>query len=268
VYSYIINFYKMKNQISQVSSFEWEINETQDQQKKKASFLEKIITAVLVLLFIFPPLGFFALLIIIIIFINSLQNSNIKQKENIILEKYKIDENGIAIDNLKENKKSFFSWNELSSFYSYSKINPVMGFIISKIAGDDFVIVNKNNEHVKLRVGVNDALRVRNMISGKLKFKAPTRKQAASSLSNSPFKIKYSGTGLGNWINTSLVSNNKQNNIGFVNSKQEKQFHEQTIAQKHNLQKEKEALKQKILIISYIVIMFIVTIIYLIFDKN
>ena len=255
----------MKNQISQVSSFEWEINETQDQQKKKALFLEKIIFAVFALLFIFPPLGFFVILIIIIIFINSLQSSNIKQKESIILEKYKIDENGIAIDNLKENKKRFFPWNELSSFHSYSKINPVMGFIISKIAGDDFVVVNKNNKHIKLRVGINDALRVRNMLSGKLKFKAPTNTQATSL-----FKIKYSGIGLfDNRLNSpSSLNNNRKTNIGFKNRNQEKKDHEQTIVQKHNLQKEKEEFKKKILIVSYLIVMFIVTIIYFVFYKN
>ena len=105
------------------------------------------------------------------------------------------------------------------------------------------------------------------MLFRKLKFKSPTSAQAASSMSNSIFKIKYSGIGLfDNWLSTPSSSNNKQNNIGFVNSKQEKQFHEQTIAQRGNLQK--EAFKKKILIVSYIVIMFIVTIIYLIFDKN
>ena len=255
----------MKNQISQVSSFEWKINEIQYKQKKYIYLLEKIIPAMFVLLLIFPPFGFFLILIAIIIFANLKQNNNIKQKESAILEKYKIDENGIAIDNLKENKKRFFPWNELSSFHSYSKINPVMGFIISKIAGDDFVVVNKNNKHIKLRVGINDALRVRNMLSGKLKFKAPTNTQATSL-----FKIKYSGIGLfDNRLNSpSSLNNNRKTNIGFKNRNQEKKDHEQTIVQKHNLQKEKEEFKKKILIVSYLIVMFIVTIIYFVLDKN
>ena len=254
----------MKNQISQVSSFEWEINEIQYKQKKYIYFLEKIIPAMFVLLLIFPPFGFFLILIAIIIFANLKQNNNIKQKESAILEKYKIDENGIAIDNLKENKKRFFPWNELSSFHSYSKINPVMGFIISKIAGDDFVVVNKNNKHIKLRVGINDALRVRNMLSGKLKFKAPTNTQATSL-----FKIKYSGIGLfDNRLSSPSSSNNRQTNIGSKKRNQEKKDHEQTIFQRKNLQKEKEEFKKKILIVSYLIVMFIVTIIYFVFYKN
>jgi hypothetical protein len=259
----------MKNSIQSAPSFEWEITESQDQQKKKVYFLEKIIIAVLALLFIFPPLGFFIILIIIITFINSLQSSNIKQKEGIILEKYKIDENGITINNIKESKKSFFPWSELVSFYSYAKTNPLIGLIKNKIVGDDFVAIDKNNKHIKLRTSVNNTSKVQSMLLRKLKFKTPTNTQASFSSSNSPFKIKYSGIGLfDNWLRTPSPSNNKQNNIGFANSKQEKQFHEQTIAQKHNLQKEKEQFKRNFLIAAYIAISFILLILYFILDKN
>ena len=257
----------MKNSIQSIPSFEWEINETQDQQKKIISLLEKFFFVFILIIFIFPPLGFFMIIIAIIMFVNLKQSADMKQKEGVILEKYKIDDRGITIDNLKESKKSFFPWSELISFYSYAKTNPLLSFIRNKVAGDDFVVVDKNNKRIELRAGINNTSKVRSMLSGKLKFKTPTNTQASFSSSNSPFKIKYSEIGLfNNWLKTpSSSNNNKQNNVGFVNSKQEKQFHEQTIVQRRNLQRGKDKFKNKIIIISYIIVMFIVTSLYLMY---
>jgi len=249
---------------NQTSSFEWEINEIQDRQKKKVYLFEKFFFFFLILVFFLPSLGFLVIVITIVILANLKQNISAKQRENAILEKYKINEIGIVIDNKKEGKKDNLFWNELISFYSYAKINPLLGFVASKIAGDDFVVVNKNNEHIKLRTGVNDASKVQQMLLKKLKFKAPnksqnilipslTKKYLDSSFNPSFSSVKFDAQ------NPSKKASTKSSQENFLQQKR--------IIQKHNLQKEKDKFKNSFLIIAYIAISFVLFILYFIFDK-
>ncbi|MCK5085050.1 MAG: hypothetical protein KAQ64_05345 [Candidatus Pacebacteria bacterium] len=253
---------------NQTTSFEWKINEVQDQQKKKINFIEKFFFIFIILILLYPPLGFLIIVMAIVAFMNSRQNTSIKQEGSVILEKYKINESGISVDNLKEGEKSFFPWNELVSFYSYTKINPLLGFVVSKIAGDDFVVVSKNNEQLKLRTGINETLKVQQMLLKKLGFKAPNQSQniLIPSLAKNPLKLFPKSSNLSFSDNRSNLHN--PTNEKFTKSSQEKYFQEQRIAQKHNLQKEKDAFKRNFLIAAYLAMSFILLIAYLIFDKN
>ncbi|MCK4525511.1 MAG: hypothetical protein KAU07_03670 [Candidatus Andersenbacteria bacterium] len=259
----------MKNQTSPISSFEWEITESQLQQKQIAYFLEKFFFVFIFIIFIFPPLAFFMIVIAIIIFANLKQNTNIKQGKNVILEKYKIDDRGININNAKQGKDGFYSWKDLSYFYTYSKTNPLFGLLLGKIVGNDFFIRDNDNKLIKLKASAVDAKKVKFMLSKKLKFKAVAGAQ--TSAFSSSFQIKSNG-GLASWLlktpllNSSNIHNPK--NIRLKKREQEKQFHEQTIAQHRNLQKQKEIFKKKILIVSYLIVMFIVTIIYFVYENK
>ena len=238
---------------NQTSSFKWEINEFQDQQKKKVYVFEKFFFFFVILIFFIPSLGFLMIVVAVVVFAKLKRNVNTRQGESVVLEKYKINEIGIAIDNKKEGKKSNLLWNELVSFYSYAKINPLFGFVASKIAGDDFVVINKNNEHIKLKAGVDDALKVRQMLSKKLKFKAPNKSQ--------------------NILIPSLTKKHKvdtqnPNKKALTKSSQENFLQQKRIIQKHNLQREKDKFKYKFLIIAYVVVSFILLILYFIFDKT
>ena len=249
---------------NQTSSFEWEINEVQDQQKKKVYLFEKFFFFFLILIFFIPSLGFLMIVIAAIVFANLKRNINVKQGENVILEKYKINENGIVIDNKEEGKKDNLSWNELVSFYSYAKINPFVGFVASKIAGDDFVVVNKNNEHLKLRAGVSDVVKVRQMLLKKLKFKAPNKSQniLIPSLAKTHLDSFFNS-----FFSSVKVDTQNPSKKVFTKSSQENFFQQKRIMQKHNLQKEKDKFKYNFLIAAYIIVSFVLFVLYLAYDK-
>ncbi|MCK5466419.1 hypothetical protein KAI56_02900 [Candidatus Parcubacteria bacterium] len=249
---------------NQTSSFEWEINEFQDQQKKKIYFFDKFSFFFLILIFFLLWLGFLGVVIAIIIFVNLKQNDRAKQGENTILEKYKINEVGIVIDNKKEGKKDNLFWNELISFYSYAKINPLLGFVTSKIAGDDFVVVNKNNKHIKLRAGINDTLKVQQMLLKKLKFKAPNKSQ---NILIPSLTKKYLDSSFNPSFSSVKFDAQNPSKKAFIKSSQENFLQQKRIIQKHNLQKEKDKFKNNFLIIAYITISFVLFILYFIFDK-
>ena len=249
---------------NQTSSFEWEINEIQNQQKKKVYLFEKFFFFFFILVFFVPSLGFLMIVIAIIVFANLKRNISVKQGENVILEKYKINEIGIVIDNKKEGKKDNLPWNELVSFYSHTKINPFLGFVTSKIVGDDFVVVNKNNEHLKLRAGVNDATKVQQMLLKKLGFKAPNKSQniLVPSLAKTHLDSLFNSS-----ISSVKVDTQNSNKKASTKSSQENFLQQKKITQKHNLQREKDKFKRNFLIIVYIVVSFVLFILYFIYDK-
>ena len=246
-----------------IPPIEWEINEVQDQYKSRIYVLEKFLFVFIITIFLYPPLGFFMIVIVVLILANLKQNANLKKDGGTILEKYGMNNNGITINDLRENKKRTLSWNELDSFYSYTKTNPVMGFVISKLAGDDFVVVNKSGKHLKLRVDVNSTLKVQNMLSKKLRSKAPNQSQNILIPSlGSPFKIFQNSSKPSLPINRSNLYSST--NRTFTKRSQEKYSHEQRIIQKHNTEKERGKFKQNFLIIAYLAISFILLIAYFI----
>ncbi|MDF1498316.1 MAG: hypothetical protein P1P85_03095 [Patescibacteria group bacterium] len=258
----------MKKQNSSISSFQWEITEFQLRQKQQASIIEKFLFPSIFLMFIFPQLGFVGILAIAVFYIKLNSNSKLQTGNVVAVEKYKIDNNGISINDVKQGKNSFYSWNDLSYFYNYSKTNPLFGLLFSKIVGDEFFVMNKDLKLIKLNTNTVDVEKIKFTLSKKLKFKLPTSWQTPSSSSSSSFK--YSGIGLfGNWLSfPSSSNNNKQKKIGFSNRNQEKRFHEQTIASRINLQKEKEAFKNKLIIILYLIVAFFVTVVYLVYENK
>ena len=156
----------------------------------------------------------------------------------------------------------------MDSFYSYTKTNPVMGFAISKIVGDDFVIVSKSNEHLRLRANVNNTLKVQNILSKKLRSRAPNQSQniLIPSIVKSPLKLFPTSQKLSHPINRSNLYNST--NKTFTKRSQEKYSHEQRIIRKHNIEKERGKFKQNFLIIAYLAISFILLIAYFISSKD
>jgi len=238
----------MKKQNSSISSFQWEITEFQLRQKQQVSIIEKFLFPSIFLMFIFPQLGFVGILAIAVFYIKLNSNSKLQTGNVVAVEKYKIDNNGISINNVKQGKNSFYSWDDLSYFYNYSKTNPMFGLLFNKIVGDEFFVMNKDHKIIKLKVGFEDVEKVKFRLSQKLKFKLPTNWQTPSSSSDSSY----------NW----------RKKIGFENTNQEKIFYEQTIASRRNLQKEKETFKNKLIIILYLIVAFFVTIIYLVYENR
>ena len=258
----------MKDQTTSIPPFGWEITESQLQKKKLAYFLEKFSFFFLFAIFIFPPLGIFMIIIAIIMFIHLKQNTNLRQEDSRIVEKYKIDDRGISINNIKQKEDNSYNWNDLAYFYSYSKTSPLFGLLLGKIVGEDFFIKDNDNKLIKLSVSIDDTEKVRSMLSKKLEFKAGVGAQMSFPSSTSSFGIK-SDSGLISLLSKASLSNNpnryNSGKSGFQNRDQEKRSHERTISQQRNIQKEKEAFKQKLLIALYIIVVFVATTLYLLY---
>ena len=256
----------MKNQTMSIHPFRWEITEAQNQKKKLAYFIEKLSFFFLFAIFIFPPLGIFMIVIAIIMFIHLKQDTNLRQENSKIVEKYKIDNRGISINNIKQKEDNFYNWKDLSYFYGYSKTNPLFGLLLGKIVGEDFFIKDNDNKLIKLSVSIDDTEKVRSMLSKKLEFKVGVRSQIFLPSSPASFGVK-SNSGLISLLSkASLLNSSNQSNFGnpgFKNRDQEKRSHERTISQQRNIQKEKEAFKQKFLIALYIIIIFFATTLYI-----
>lgn len=264
IHSLHLKTIKMENSIPPI---EWEINDVQDQYKSRIYILEKFLFVFIITIFLYPPLGFLMIVIVIIILVNLKQNTNLKKDGGMILEKYGINNNGITINDLRGNKKRSLSWNELDSFYSYAKTNPVIGLVVSKLAGDDFVVVNKSGKHLKLRANINSTLKVQKILSKKLRSRAPNQSQNILIPSlGSPFKMFQNSSKLSLPINKSNLYSST--NKTFTKRSQEKYLHEQRIVKKHNIEKERSKFKQNILIIAYLTISFILLIAYFISSKD
>ncbi|MBW6441183.1 hypothetical protein K0B03_04130 [Patescibacteria group bacterium] len=86
---------------------------------------------------------------------------NLKVEVKLLWKNIKLINNGIKINNVKKEENSFYSWNDLSYFYTYTKINPLFGFLFEKIVEDDFFIKSNDNKLQKIKVGIADVDRVR-----------------------------------------------------------------------------------------------------------
>ena len=170
----------MKIQISSISLLKWEITESQLQKKQLSYLLEKFFFVFIIFVLISPSLGFLMIMIAILMFINLKQNTNTKQGKDAVLEKYKIDDSGISINNVKQKENSFYSWNNLSYFYTYSKTSPLFGFLLGKIVGDDFFIKKNDNKLITLKASAADAEKIKFILSKKLKIKAIAKTQTSA----------------------------------------------------------------------------------------
>ncbi len=113
--------------------------------------------------------GFLILYIIAKYYINVQNKYQYITDDNMFIEKYKITDEGIAINNLVSNTASVYKWSDMDCFYA--KAITLGGRIISIIAGDDFIIEKNDGQTIKLRCGADVMPKVGNVLSQKLPFK-------------------------------------------------------------------------------------------------
>ncbi len=246
----------------QLDPFEWEITAFQDDQKKSAYSILKIIYISLMLLFFFSGLAFILMIISAVMLARLSQTRNLSSGRGVPIEKYKIDEKGIFIENLKYDRRSQYSWTDLASYYSYNKANPLPGSFLRSRIGDDFTVVDKKNNRIELRAGTNDSDRVDSMLSQKLKLRLPS--QSAYYPNDRSFKL----TPISGWGDRQPKMMNLQRPVKkFDSGEEEKRFYEQRRMQEHSLRKNKERSTGKTVLAVYLAMVFFSIMFYLAFSS-
>lgn len=242
----------------QINSFEWEINEFQDKQKKSAYAIPQILYIGLILLFFLPGLAFVFLIIAAIRIANFSQlNISSSGRGNAIV-RYKIGQGGIEVENLQYNSKASYQWTDLVSYYSYGNANPLFGSLLGNRVGDDFIIADRHNNRIELRAGSSDSERVRLMLSQKLKYKLPGQSSYYSA--GKSFKMTpIFGSG-----SRRATMNNLQGPVKkFSGGEEERRFYEQRRTQEINQRKQKESSTGKTLFVVYFVLVIFSIVYYL-----
>ena len=246
---------------------QWEITESQNQKKEKAYFLSKASGFIFIFIFIMlSSLGFLLVGIIMLGIIYFIKKDDIlKSSKNLsssTSSKYKISENGVEVFNVTDKKQStYYLWENILSFYAFSETGPV-GYVSSSFLGDDFVIVDKQKNQIILKTNKIDSSAVKMALLKKIKKKAPSQSE------NIFFSITSKNLTLTKHANLNLttapVTPQFRNKTPQEKNIAEKNFYKQQREYKRGIQKQKDILKRNILFFIYILLMFLITIIYLI----
>lgn len=89
-----------------------------------------------------------------------------------VIEAYAFTEEGILVNNLKENKENFYPWPEFTHFYSLRTALPILDATILKM-GERVVLVKKDNQTLVLKTSMEVAPKVGGMLIERLPFKMP-----------------------------------------------------------------------------------------------
>ncbi|MCK5332390.1 hypothetical protein KAJ41_00825 [Candidatus Parcubacteria bacterium] len=242
---------------------QWEITESQNRKKEKAYLLSKASGFIFILFFIMFSFPIFILLIIIIfaIIYFSKKSSSVFSSENKISHKYKISENGIEIFEALNKKQSTYLWENILSFYAFSEASPV-GYLSSLFLGNDFVIVNEQKKQIIIKTNKLNSSFVKMALLKKIQKKASPQNENVF-LSISSKKLSLAKNERSNSTTTPSLpqfrdKSPKEKSIA------EKNFYDQQRRYKKNSQNQKETFQRNILFFIYILLMFLVTIFYLI----
>ncbi len=245
---------------------QWEVTESQNRKKERVYLLSKSFGFIFILIFIFfSSLGFLLVGVIMLGIIYLIKKDNalniLKNVSSNISNKYKISENGIEVFNALDKKQSTHLWENILSFYAFSETGPV-GYVSSSFLGDDFVIIDKQKNQIILKTNKIDSSKIKMALLKKIKKKAPSQGE------NIFFSITSRNLSLTKHNdlnpNPAPVAPQFRNKTPQEKSIAEKNFYEQQRKYKQGIQKQKDVLKRNILFFIYILLMFLVTIIYLI----
>ena len=176
--------------------------------------------------------------------------------------KYKISENGIEVFNVTDKKQSTYHlWENILSFYTFSGTGPV-GYLSSSMLGDDFVIIDKQKNQIILKTNKINSSKIKMALLKKIKKKAPAQSE------NIFFSITSKNLTLAKHGNlnsiTAPIAPNFKDKTPQEKSISEKNFYDQQKKYRQSIQKQKDIFRRNILFFIYILLMFLITIIYLI----
>ncbi|MCK5413624.1 MAG: hypothetical protein KAI57_04610 [Candidatus Pacebacteria bacterium] len=247
---------------------QWEITESQNRKKERAYLVSKASGLIFILIFIlFSSLGFLLMGVIIFVIIYFIKKDDIlKSSKNLsssASSKYKISESGIEVFVTDKKQSTCHLWENMLSFYAFSRTGPV-GYFSSSVLGDDFVIIDKQKNQILLKTNKINSPKVKMALLKKIKKKIPTQNE------NMFFSITSKNLTLTKHDNlnsiTAPVAPQFKNKTPQEKNIAEKNFYEQQRQYKQGIQKQKDSLNRNILFFIYILSMFLVTIIY--FIKN
>lgn len=245
---------------NQILRYEWGLSYVTEKKKQHAHMVESMYFVMFILFFISPGIAILMLLFVIIMFFN-ISKSDLSEKAIADFERYKIDMDGITVENVRNQKSHKYMWNEFASYCPYSVQKPLYGSFFKKYAGDDFMLERIGGSIVKIGAGAADSAMVNHLLSKKLKIK-----NALNTMNYTSFKM---GTQKASSFNPSTMMADKKKFSQprkFTSGAEEKRFYEEKRRFESNYTKTKESSFRKNVIGAYILLVLFSLFAYMIYS--
>lgn len=206
----------------QITSYEWSLNYLTEKKKQYSYMAESLLPMMVVMLFIFPGLAFFFFIFLLILIGSISRNDGAAASGGMIVEKYRIDDEGITVEDIRKKRVQKYTWKKLANYCPYSVQKPLYGAFFKKYAGDDYIVQGKGGDVVKLKAGISDSAMVNSILSKKLKLRNTLNIQSGRSFRMDPFKVSA--------LNSNIMAEEKRNfnrPQKFSSGDDEKRFYEE-----------------------------------------
>ncbi|MFA6097296.1 MAG: hypothetical protein WC788_06750 [Candidatus Paceibacterota bacterium] len=206
----------------QIAPFEWSLNYAAEKNKQYSQTIESVYFVMIIMFFVSPGIAILILVFVFILIGKMSRDESSASGGGAVLEKYKIDNEGVTVENIRNQRSHKYLWNELTSYCPYSVAKPLYGSFLKKYAGDDFMLERVGGSQIKLRAGVRDSAMVNAALSKKLKIKNMLNQQSYRSFRMTPLSA---GSFNSNTMMTDKRNFNKPQK--FSTSAEEKRFYEE-----------------------------------------
>lgn len=206
----------------QIVPYEWTLTYATEKKKQYSQMIERIYFIVIILFFIFPGAAVFFLIFILFLMGSVLKSDSSSSGGGMILKKYKIDMEGITVEDVRSKRNHKYMWNEISSYCPYSVAKPFYGSFLKKYAGDDFILERIGGSQIKLKAAANDSAMVSSNLSKKLKIKNLLNLQSRGS-----FRMSSERSGAFDLATMEIEKRNFNKPQKFSSSAEEKRFYEE-----------------------------------------
>lgn len=235
----------------QIAPYEWTLNYATEKKKQYSQMTERIYFIVIILFFIFPGVAVFFLIFILFLMGSVLKSDSSSSGGGMILEKYKIDMEGITVEDVRNQRSHKYMWNEISSYCPYSVAKPFYGYFLKKYAGDDFILERIGGSRIKLKAGANDSAMVNANLSKKLKIKNLMNLQSRGS-----FKMGLARAGAFDPATMEIEKRNFNKPQKFSSSAEEKRFYEEKRRFERNYARSSEqSFRNKVIVIYFALVL-------------
>ena len=235
-----------------IAPYEWNLSYSAEKNKQYSQTIESVYFIMIILFFIFPAAAILFLVLIIILIGSMSKSDSSASGGGMVLEKYKIDMEGITVEDVRNQRSHQYQWNELASYCPYSVAKPFYGSFLKKYAGDDFILTRVGGSQIKIKAGRNDAAMVNSVLSKKLKVKNVLNSQGNRSFRMDPLKIGACNPGA-----MMIEKKNFDKPRSFSSGAEEKRFYEEKRYFERNYARASEqSFRNKVIGIYFILVIF------------